>query len=219
MYQSDLQRRPIKLRSTKWSADAAAALVAFQFTPNQVSVASSVFATAGAALLIQSRFQTSPSIIVAEYLLSAVCIQLRLLCNLLDGMMAVEYGKATRSGELFNEIPDRISDFVLLAAAGFAAGCGELGLSLGWAAAGLAICTAYLRAFAARFTKAQDFSGPMAKQQRMFALTVACLAAAIQFAYNGQNSILTAALVVIVSGTALTCLNRLKNLKNAMEKE
>lgn len=43
-------------------------------------------------------------------ILAAVFIQCRLLCNLFDGMVAVEGGKSTPSGELFNDIPDRVAD-------------------------------------------------------------------------------------------------------------
>lgn len=33
----------------------------------------------------------------------------RLLCNLLDGMVAVEGGKRSKSGELYNDVPGLIS--------------------------------------------------------------------------------------------------------------
>lgn len=211
------QRRPIKLRSKAWAATAAAQLVKAKITPNQVSVASAVFASAGAALLIQSHFQSSPTLVVFELLAVPIFIQLRLLCNMLDGLMAVEYGKATKSGELFNEMPDRVSDFALLAAAGYAVSGGELAISLGWAAAGFAVCTAYVRAFGARYMKSQDFSGPMAKQHRMFALTVGCLATAIQYAFTGSATIMLGTLTIIALGSALTCVNRLKHLKAEME--
>ncbi len=32
-------------------------------------------------------------------------IQLRLLCNMLDGMIAVDTNHRTKTGELYNEIP------------------------------------------------------------------------------------------------------------------
>ena len=43
-------------------------------------------------------------------LLAALCIQLRLVCNLLDGMVAVEHGKGSPSGPIWNELPDRFAD-------------------------------------------------------------------------------------------------------------
>ena len=49
----------------------------------------------------------------------AVCgMQLRLLCNLFDGMVAIEGGFKTKAGEIFNELPDRFSDaFIFIGAA------------------------------------------------------------------------------------------------------
>ena len=66
--------------------------------------------------------------------LAAVFIQCRLLCNLFDGMVAVEGGKGTPSGELFNDIPDRIADPLILIAAGYATTVVPWAAPLGWAA-------------------------------------------------------------------------------------
>ena len=41
---------------------------------------------------------------------------LRLWLNMLDGMVALASGKASRTGEIVNELPDRISDVVILSA-------------------------------------------------------------------------------------------------------
>src|SRR5690606_23492802 len=71
----------------------------------------------------------------------AVCIQLRLICNLLDGMVAMEGGKQTPTGALYNEYPDRIADSLLIVALGYAAGLPWLG----WLGALLAALTAYVR--------------------------------------------------------------------------
>ena len=58
------------------------------------------------------------------FVLAAVCVQLRLLCNLLDGMVAIEGGKQSPTGMLYNEFPDRVADSLFLVALGYAAGCG-----------------------------------------------------------------------------------------------
>ncbi len=215
----DLQRRPIKLRTADWSVAVASALVNLGITPNQVSVMSTVFALAGAGLLLATTMQSSYISTLAEFVLAATFIQLRLLCNMLDGLMAVEYGKATKSGELYNEIPDRISDTVLLVGAGYAASCGELSITLGWLAACLALMTAYIRAFGARYMAAQDFQGPMAKQHRMFALTVGSLASALQYAWLGSKSAMLLTLIIICAGTAYTAAQRIFHLKSEMEKK
>lgn len=215
----ELQRRPIKLRNADWSVTAASFLANMGVTPNQVSVASTLFAAAGSiALLATTRF-SSPAAVMAGFVAAALLIQLRLLCNMLDGLIAVENGKATRNGDLFNEIPDRISDTILLAAAGYAVGGDQFSIALGWLAACFSLMTAYVRAFGARYMKVQDFQGPMAKQHRMFALTLGSLAAAFQFAWSGHASLITFTLGVICVGTAYTLFRRTTHLKLAMEGE
>src|SRR4029434_6543150 len=105
--------------------------------------------------------------------------QLRLLCNLLDGMLAVEEGLKSATGEIFNELPDRVADVVILVGAGYAVPGVPFMPALGWLAAVLALLTAYVRALAGSLGLTQHFVGPMAKQHRMFTLTVAALVAAI----------------------------------------
>src|SRR5262249_45678547 len=113
-------RRPIAVRSSAWAQRIAGALARTAITPNQISVASVLFAVIGAALLVWW-----PTI--AGLLLCALCIQLRLLCNLLDGMVAVEGGKGSPLGRIYNEFPDRLTDTLFIAATGYAAGAPWLG--------------------------------------------------------------------------------------------
>jgi phosphatidylglycerophosphate synthase len=224
----ELQRRPIKLRTTIWSASAASALAQAGVTPNQVSVASTVFALAGAVAFFSTTVSSNYITVMAEFTLAALFIQLRLLCNMLDGMIAVENGKATKSGALYNEIPDRISDVLLLVSAGFAAAgyataepgaTDQMPIYLGWLTACLSLMTAYIRSFGARFMTAQDFQGPMAKPHRMFALTVGSLASALEFAWFGSKSTMVCTLAIICAGTAYTTIKRTAHLKQAMERK
>ena len=101
------------------------------------------------------------------WLLAALLVQVRLMANLLDGMVAVASGTASRLGELYNEVPDRVSDTAVLAGLGWAAGSPALGLL----AALAAMATAYVRALGRGLGGASDFRGPMAKQQRMAVAT------------------------------------------------
>ena len=145
------------------------------------------------------------------FLLAAVMVQLRLVCNLLDGMVAVKTHRASRTGELFNEIPDRISDPATLIGAGYALG----GLPwLGYIAACMALFTAYIRAVGKVAGAQQEFCGPMAKQQRMALVTVACLPAAIWT----TTPILTIALWIVLAGELLTVPNRLIRIAIALRK-
>jgi phosphatidylglycerophosphate synthase len=214
----EVDRRPIKLRSAKWSIVMARLLVRKGVTPNQVSVMSAVFAAVGALLLLLSTRLPGLGPILS-FIGVALCIQLRLLCNLQDGLMAVECNKKSAHGDLFNELPDRISDVLLLVAAGYAAQSGELGVTFGWLAAVLAVTTAYLRAFGARYSKAQDYSGPMAKPERMFMLTVGSLLTAVQYGCTAQTNMILVVLMIICLGAAITCVNRTVHIARAMGSE
>src|SRR5690606_15620828 len=108
-------RRPLRTRDAGWARKLASVLARSPVTANQISMASVLFALAGAASLLLWR---SP----LAMLVCAACIQLRLLCNLLDGMLAIEGGRSTPAGPLYNEFPDRIADALLLVALGHAAG-------------------------------------------------------------------------------------------------
>lgn len=139
------------------------------------------------------------------FIAAALCVQGRLMCNLLDGLVAVEGGRKSKGGELFNEIPDRIEDSLFLAGAGMA--CGQV--ALGLAAALLAVFTAYVRAFGASVGQGQDFCGPLAKPQRMFFLTVGLLAAAAGALGSFNGNILAWMLAFIAFGTAVTAARRI----------
>jgi phosphatidylglycerophosphate synthase len=149
---------------------------------------------------------------------AAAAIQLRLLCNLLDGLMAVESGLKSVHGDLFNEIPDRIADSLILIAAGYAIASPSVGPALGWTAALFAVGTAYVRVLAGSLGAPQRFLGPMAKQHRMFAVTFACLVATIEQSVRGTNDTLLVALILIVLGTGVTLVRRVMALGRDLER-
>jgi phosphatidylglycerophosphate synthase len=190
-------RRPIAARGSAWAQRIASALARSAITPNQISVASVFFAAIGAALLA---WWPTP----AGLVLCAACVQSRLVCNLLDGMVAMEGGKASAVGKIYNEFPDRVADSLLIVAIGYACGMPWLG----WLGALLAALTAYIRVFGGSLGFAQDFRGPFAKQQRMAALTVACIAGAGESYWHPQRYALLAAAALIATGALLTCITR-----------
>jgi phosphatidylglycerophosphate synthase len=190
-------RRPLATRGSAWAQRAAAALARSAVTPNQISVASIAFAAAGAALL--AAWPTAAGLVG-----SAACIQLRLVCNLLDGMVALEGGKASAVGRIYNEFPDRIADSLLIVAGGYA--CGQPWL--GWLGALLAALTAYVRVFGGSLGFAQDFRGPLAKPQRMAVLTAACVLGAIEAHWHAQRWALLASAAIIAAGSLVTCVAR-----------
>jgi phosphatidylglycerophosphate synthase len=141
-------------------------------------------------------------------LLAAAFCQLRLLCNLFDGMVAVEGGKGAADGPFWNEFPDRIADILILAGVGFAIGSP----GLGWAAASFAVLTAYVRELGHATGNPSDFSGPMAKQHRMASVTTAALVSIFEPLWGGHNEVLVVALWFIAIGAAVTAIRRSRNL-------
>jgi phosphatidylglycerophosphate synthase len=205
METANLNRRPLKTRSRRWAQHLAAHLASTAISANQISVLSVVFAAAGAGALLVA---TGPWPLVV----CAVCIQLRLGCNLLDGMVALEGGKKSPVGVLYNEIPDRIADSLFIVAAGY---CADWP-SLGWCGALLAALTAYIRVLGGSLGLAQDFRGPMAKPHRMAVLTVGCLIGAGESAQWGSQYSLLAAVLVITFGSLITCATRIRAMRRAL---
>jgi phosphatidylglycerophosphate synthase len=210
-------RRPLKSRDTGWAKRLAASLAKARVQPNLISATSVAFAVLGGALLAVSGVMPDWVRPVAM-ILAAACIQGRLLCNLLDGMVALEHGEGSKTGPLWNEVPDRLADLMFLVGAGYSAyGFNRnLGPDLGWLAGSLAILTAYVRELGRGLGFPADFSGPMAKPQRMAALTFLCLIAAVEPLWGGHGLVMVAGLVAIVIGTALTVTGRVRRLARAL---
>lgn len=137
-------------------------------------------------------------------LAGAAFCQLRLLCNLFDGMVAVEGGKAEADGPFWNEFPDRVADIAIMAGIGY----GLAMPGLGWAAAGFCVLTAYVRELGRANGAPSDFSGPMAKQHRMALITGAGVISAFEFLWHGRGEVLAAALWIVAIGAGLTALGR-----------
>ena len=205
MKDSESNRRPIATRDAGWAQAMAAWLARTRVTPNQISTLSIMFAGIGAALLVW--WPTA-----AGLLLCARCIQLRLLCNLLDGLVAVEGGKGSALGKLYNEFPDRITDSLLLIAMGYACGAPWLG----WLCALLAVLTAYVRIFGGSLGFVQDFRGPLAKAQRMAVLTLACVIGAAETFWHSERWALFAAAATIATGSLVTCFMRTRAIAAKM---
>lgn len=201
-------RRPLKSRGTRWAAALALALARAGLSPNQISVLSLVFA-AFAALDFALSAHLGFGWRIAVLADAAICIQLRLLCNLLDGMVAIEGGRRSKVGEIYNEFPDRLADSLILIGAGYATPEWNGSAILGWAAALLAVTTAYTRALGVTAGAAQQFCGPMAKPHRMAVMTVAALLALIEVLLHWPARIIPIALALIVAGCVVTITRRL----------
>lgn len=215
-------RRAIPQRSTSWAAKLADTMYAAKLTPNKVSVGSVVFAAIGAVGLIASALVATDGARTGWLIVAVVCIPLRLLLNMLDGMLAVEKGLHAPTGDLFNEVPDRIADLLLLAAAGYAT-VGiwsteqvDWGVALGWAAAAGAILTAYVRTLGAANGTGNFFAGPMAKPARMWVLMVASLASLFEPLFDGHGLFFAIGLAFILLGSIITVVMRLNRIAEAL---
>ena len=216
-------RRPLKSRQTGWARRLATWVARLGVSPDEVSAASMAFAVLGALLFVLAGvgegLQRAAALIGA-----GACVQLRLLCNLLDGMVAVEHGRGSPAGPIWNELPDRIADALFLVGAGYCVVASGVAVGgwLGWLAALAAVLTAYVRELGRGLGFPADFAGPMAKPHRMAALTAACLVAAVEPLWGWQGQALAIGLAVICLGAAWTLVRRTRTLAarlNAAKKD
>ncbi|NTJ61412.1 CDP-alcohol phosphatidyltransferase family protein [Agrobacterium rhizogenes] len=201
-------RRPLASRNTRWAGTLARRMTALSVTPNQISQASMAMAALAGASFWLSGAAGGVGTRVALLILAALFCQLRLLCNLLDGMVAVEGGKGEADGPFWNEFPDRVADILIFAGVGY----GIAMPGLGWAAAAFAVLTAYVRELGRATGNPSDFSGPMAKQHRMAVATAAALLSIIEAFWSDSSWVLTIALWIVAIGSAMTVLRRSRNL-------
>lgn len=191
-------RRPLTSRSAGWARFLTDVLIRAGVSPDAISVISVVFAAVGAALLMH--WPNAVGLVAA-----AVCVQLRLVCNLLDGMVAIDGKRQSPTGALYNEVPDRFADSLFIVALGYAVSMP----ALGWFGALAAAITAYIRVLGGSLGLPQDFRGPMAKPHRMAVLTVACVLGALEWRIWESRWALTLAAWIIAVGSIITCITRL----------
>ncbi len=212
-----IDRRPIATRNRKWAQAATAWLAARNVSPNAISIAGMCACiVAGIALGL-----TSISQYRILWLVAACGAQLRLTANMLDGMVAIASGRTLKTGELYNEVPDRISDAAVFIGAGFAWGGN---VTLGYIATILAIFTAYVRAAGKIAGAPNEFCGPMAKQHRMLVITLVCLYSALaprswqMITFNdSQIGLMALGLAVIVVGCVITVIGRVGRIAHALK--
>lgn len=206
-------RRPLASRQTGWAARVTRWLAGAGVSPNQISGAGMA-----AALVSGGGFWLAGGAEgwgrAGALLLAAGFCQLRLACNLFDGMVAIEAGRGTADGAFWNEFPDRVSDLLILM--GLALGLGAP--ALGWAAVSMAFLTAYLRELGVNCGLAADFSGPMAKPHRMALVTGAAVLSLAEPIWQGQGEVLRLALWGVTLGAGLTALRRAHRLRAGLRR-
>jgi phosphatidylglycerophosphate synthase len=184
--------------------------------PNLISY-SSIAASAAATLCF---WQAGA---VPALLLPAVAFcYLRLWLNMLDGMVALASGTASRTGEIANELPDRISDVLIFVGVAHSGLCHPLG---GYWAAIFALLVAYVGTLGQAVGAQREFSGLMAKPWRMVALhagawtTLALLWFADGDIRFGGLTVLDWTHLLIIAGCVQTVAVRLVRIVRTLQKE
>lgn len=203
-------RRVLKTRDKAWAHKLAEVLASSSITPNQISVLSMVCALVG-AIAFSAAHSTGQRFLL---IVAIVGVQTRLLCNLMDGMVAIEYKKKSPVGDLYNEVPDRIADALLILGAGLYCQSHDLAMTLTWLNIFLATMTAYIRTLGASLGKGHQFLGPMAKQHRMALLTIATL-----LELTLQVEAIYTALWIMLLGLVITNIRRLSHLARVLKEE
>lgn len=158
---SSVSRRPIAslFRRTAWAT--VSFCVRRSLSPDLISCLS-VGVSAGAAVCFW-RSGEQPLLLLLAPLLCLV----RLWFNMLDGMVALASGRASLRGEIFNELPDRISDLLIFVGVAHSGFCSPL---LAYWAAILALLTAYVGTLGQAVARRREYGGIMSKPWRMVAL-------------------------------------------------
>ncbi|WP_395645714.1 CDP-alcohol phosphatidyltransferase family protein [Terricaulis sp.] len=211
-------RRPIAQRDRFYAKALTRWLANSKVTPNLISFTSIVFAGLAGLCFYAQGVTNSIGDRVMLLIGAALFCQLRLLANMLDGMVAVEAEKGGPDGPVWNELPDRFADIFILVGAGY--GVAVLGLaepSLGWAAAVAAVMTAYVREVGKGAGAPPDFSGPMAKPHRMFVMTMAALISTLEPLWNWRGELIHYALWLVLIGSIVTTINRTRRALKALK--
>lgn len=214
---ASFDRRPIAARRSRLIQRFAAWLAARRVAPNSISLLGMIAGiSSGVCLAIAGRVECSDRLLFA---LTAILIQTRLLANLLDGLVAVEGDMKSAVGDLYNEVPDRVSDTAVFVGAGLAAGGSP---ALGWAAACSSALVAYSRVLGKSLGFDSDYRGPMAKQHRMFVMTATLMFLVLapaewRFSISPPTpwpalGPIEMALLIVVGGAVATMLRRLATL-------
>jgi phosphatidylglycerophosphate synthase len=203
-------RRPIASRDAGWAKRTAAFLAKRGFSPNFISVLSIAFAMVSLTAFYLDHLGYGLHIV--NMILAVTGIQGRLIMNLLDGMVAVEHNKKSAVGGIFNEVPDRITDTLIIFGVGLLAKSMPYGLDMAYLAIALSIATAYIRTLGASLNCGHFFIGPMAKQHRMALITVGCV---VGIWYTPVFYYL---LIVMNAGLVITCYRRLAKVYTHLQK-
>ncbi|MFQ5912575.1 MAG: CDP-alcohol phosphatidyltransferase family protein [Nitrospinota bacterium] len=156
-------RRPTLGALRRTTQGAVRICLRLEIHPDAISYLSIV--AAAAAALCFWRAKAYPVLLIAGPLFC----YLRGWLNILDGMVAVAAGKASRRGEFVQDLADRISDVLIFLGVAYSGLNSMLG---GYLAAIFALLTAYVGVLGQAVGVQREFSGLMSKPWRMVVLNV-----------------------------------------------
>jgi len=202
-------RRPIASGFRRTADGAVRWCVRHHIHPNTVSYMSmAAAAAAGTCFLGAGRW---PLLLIP----AALFCDLRLWFNMLDGMVAIASKRASRTGEIANELPDRISDVIILVGAGMSGLCDPVG---GYWAAILALLTAYVGTLGQAVGARREFGGIMSKPWRMVVLHIGAWITLALLLWNdgrirfGGFTVLDWTFAIIIVGCVQTVIVRLSRI-------
>jgi phosphatidylglycerophosphate synthase len=205
-------RRPIAGMFRATARGAVNVAVRAGIHPDVFSYASIVAAGAAGVLFWQSARHP-------KYLFLGVAFAfLRLWLNMFDGMVAVAAGKASKKGEIINDLPDRVSDVVIFIGMAHSGWCHRLPAY--WVAI-MALLVAYVGLFGQAVGVQREFSGIMSKPWRIVVLSIAAVATSIMVHLDrpywfGSWLFLDWANFLIIAGCAQTIVVRLMRIFRAL---
>ena len=202
-------RRPIANVFRQTAGSATRFCVRHGIHPDAISYLSIVAALIAAICFWKS--EATPWLLI----IAPLFCYLRLWFNMLDGMVALAAGKASRRGEILNDLPDRVSDIVIFVGV---AHSGWMNPLIGYWAAILAVLTSYVGLFGQALGVQRQFGGVMSKPWRMVALHIGAwltfLLAPKPFA---SFTILDWTCLMVIAGCIETIVVRLKRITAALQ--
>lgn len=204
----NVSRQPIISQQSPWAKTLSEKMVAAQITPNQISQVAIGFAALALVTFALSGFALNGFLRGMLLLLGIIGCVGRVVCNVLDDMVANEGGLAESDSAFWNEAPDRLSDILIFFGVGIAADAPGLGLAAG----AFAVGTAYIREFGRAEGFGSDHSGPMNKQYRMIAVIAGAVISILW-----SNAAMLLALIIVVLATIATIGIRCHTLMEKMQ--
>ena len=167
-------------------------------TANQVTLAACVVSVALGAWLVVAQEQRL-------FALVPLWFALRMAFNALDGMLAREFGQASRLGAYLNELTDVVSDAALYAPFALLAGSNP------WLVAVIVVLSVISEmsgVMGLTVGKERRYDGPMGKSDRAFVFAVVGLLAALGVPLAGVLDWIWAGVIALL---AVTIVNRVRH--------